>query len=187
MARPARKPEMPSQSKGGRNDSLISMSLALRPPAPALSRSSRGLARYVRRTASLKRRTLEKPAANAISAMGSRVSSISFLAKWTRRVCATSRGDAPRWRRNRRLRWRSPTPSRSARRATSPSSSAPSAISRSARETVAEVPIQAGVPGDALGRQRRQGRKPASWAAAAWGTKRQFSRLGVGAGQIGRQ
>ena len=37
------------------------------------------------------------------------------------------------------------------------------------------------------GRQRRQGRKPASCAAAADGKNRQFSRFGVRAGQIGRQ
>ena len=52
-----------------------------------------------------------------------------------------------------------------------PRSSAPSAISRRARDTVAEVPSQAGVPGEVSGRQRRHGRKPASAAAAAqaWG------------------
>jgi len=60
-------------------------------------------------------------------------------------------------------------------------------MSRSARDTVADVPSHAGVPGAASGRQRRQGRKPAAWAAAAQGTKMQFSRFGVGAGQIGRQ
>ncbi len=40
-------------------------------------------------------------------------------------------------------------------------------MSRSARWTTAEVPSHAGVPGAASGRQRRQGRKPASAAAAA--------------------
>jgi hypothetical protein len=60
-------------------------------------------------------------------------------------------------------------------------------ISRSARPNVADVPDQAGLPGAACGRQRRQGRKPASRAAAALGTNRQFSRRGVRAGQIGRQ
>ena len=54
-------------------------------------------------------------------------------------------------------------------------------------ETVADVPSHAGVPGDASGRQRRQGRYPASWAAAAQGRKMQFSRRGVRAGQTGRQ
>jgi len=38
-----------------------------------------------------------------------------------------------------------------------------------ALETVAEVPFQAGLPGAASGRHRRQGRKPASAAAAAEG------------------
>jgi len=37
------------------------------------------------------------------------------------------------------------------------------------------------------GRQRRQGPKPASCAAAAEAKKRQFSNFGVRAGQIGRQ
>jgi len=36
-------------------------------------------------------------------------------------------------------------------------------------DTVAEVPAEAGEPGAASGRQRRQGRKPASAAAAAEG------------------
>ncbi|HVC37692.1 MAG TPA: hypothetical protein VNF46_04740, partial [Gammaproteobacteria bacterium] len=46
------------------------------------------------------------------------------------------------------------------------SSRAPSEISRRPRLTVAEVPFQAGVPGAVSGRQRRQGRNPASAAAA---------------------
>jgi alkylation response protein AidB-like acyl-CoA dehydrogenase len=37
------------------------------------------------------------------------------------------------------------------------------------RDTVVELPVQAGVPGEDSGRQRRQGRKPASAAAAADG------------------
>ena len=66
-------------------------------------------------------------------------------------------------------------------------SSAPSAISASARDTVFEVPRQEARSGEVSGRQRRQGRKPASCAAAAVGKKRQFSNFGVRAGQIGRQ
>jgi hypothetical protein len=37
------------------------------------------------------------------------------------------------------------------------------------------------------GRQRRQARKPAAWAAAAVVKKATFSGLGVRAGQLGRQ
>jgi hypothetical protein len=51
--------------------------------------------------------------------------------------------------------------------------------------TVAEVPHQSGVPGDDSGRQRKQGRKPASSAAAAVTKKRTFSVLGRGAGADG--
>jgi hypothetical protein len=61
------------------------------------------------------------------------------------------------------------TPSRSARRSTPSSSSAPSPMRRSARDTTGEVPSQAGVPGEASGRHRRHGRNPATSAAAAVG------------------
>ena len=57
----------------------------------------------------------------------------------------------------------------------------------SARETVADFPDQAGVPGAVSGRQRRHARNPASSAAAAQGKNRTFSGFGVRAGQIGRQ
>ena len=60
-------------------------------------------------------------------------------------------------------------PSRAASASTEAPSRAPSCTSASARRTTAEVPIQAGVPGAASGRQRRQGRNPASPAAAALG------------------
>ena len=60
-------------------------------------------------------------------------------------------------------------PSLAASASTEPSSSAPSWIRASARRTTADVPSHAGVPGAASGRQRRQGRKPASAAAAALG------------------
>jgi hypothetical protein len=66
--------------------------------------------------------------------------------------------------------------------------SRPSAsINWSARDTVFELPRQKASSGDISGRQRKQGRNPASSAAAAVGKKRTFSRFGVGAGQIGRQ
>ena len=62
-----------------------------------------------------------------------------------------------------------------------------SLIKMSARETVFEVPRQENRSGAVSGRQRRQGRKPASCAAAADPKYRQFSNFGVRAGQIGRQ
>jgi hypothetical protein len=138
---------------------------------------------------SLKRRTLPKPADSATSVIGSWVSWISCLANSTRRVCATAMGEAPRCWLNRRRSWRPPIPSFSAKASTpaSLSSSAPSAISLSARDTVLDEPRQKASSGAISGRQRRQGRKPASWAAAAEAKKRQFSNLGVRAGQIGRQ
>ena len=69
----------------------------------------------------------------------------------------------------------------------SPASRPPSAIRARARDTVLEVPRQDARSGAVSGRQRRQGRKPASWAAAADAKKRQFSNRGRRAGQIGRQ
>ena len=58
---------------------------------------------------------------------------------------------------------------------------------RRPRRTVADVPDHAGVPGAHSGRQRRQGRNPASSAAAAVEKNRMFSLFGALAGQIGRQ
>jgi hypothetical protein len=66
-------------------------------------------------------------------------------------------------------------------------SSAPASIRVKARETVFDVPRHDPRAGEISGRQRKHGRKPASCAAAADGKKRTFSRLGVRAGQIGRQ
>ncbi len=60
-------------------------------------------------------------------------------------------------------------------------------MSASARETVFDVPFHDARSGAVSGRQRRQGRKPASCAAAADAKKRQFSIFGDLAGQIGRQ
>src|SRR5579863_7819225 len=104
-----------------------------------------------------------------------------------RRVSATATGVAPKCRKNKRRRWREPMPSRCANASTPPSSNPLSAIKRNARETVVDVPTHAGVPGELSGRQRRQGRKPASAAAAAVGKYRQFFSFAVGAGQIERQ
>lgn len=85
--------------------------------------------------------------------------------------------------------FRPPTPSRPASVSTPASSSsrAPSAISARARLTVLALPRQEAKSGAISGRHRRQGRKPASWAAAAEAKKRQFSKRGVRAGQTGRQ
>ena len=58
---------------------------------------------------------------------------------------------------------------------------------RIARDTLAAVPHQAGVPGAVSGRHRRQGRKPADCAAAALIQNVQLIRFGSGAGQMGRQ
>jgi hypothetical protein len=55
-------------------------------------RSSVGVRENVRRISPLNRRRLPNPAANAICAIGSRVSSSNFLAKCTRLVSATSIG-----------------------------------------------------------------------------------------------
>src|SRR5947208_16422993 len=60
-------------------------------------------------------------------------------------------------------------------------------MSLSARDTTPEVPSHAGVPGEASGRQRRQGRNPSASAAAADGKYRTCSSFGARAGQIGRQ
>jgi hypothetical protein len=68
-----------------------------------------------------------------------------------------------------------------------PSFNAPWRINNMARETVAEVPFQAGLSGAASGLHRRQGRKPASAAAAAEGKWTMFSGLGERAGHMGRQ
>ena len=111
----------------------------------------------------------------AISAIGRDVSWINCLASNTRRVCATATGEAPRCWRNSRRNCLSPTPSRSASGRRSASSSAPISIIASARDTVLEVPRQAPRSGAVSGRQRRQGRNPASCAAAAVGKKRTFS------------
>ena len=131
---------------------------------------------------------LRKPAANAMAAIVSVVVSMSALARCTRRVVATSVGEAPAWRSKSRRRWRGVMPSVSARSFTLwPSSRKPRSINRSARATLAPAPRQAGVPGAASGRQRRHGRNPARSAAAAVAkntTLRDWAGL---TGQIGRQ
>jgi hypothetical protein len=56
-----------------------------------------------------------------------------------------------------------------------------------ARETTADVPAHAGVPGDAEDRHRRQGRNPAVSAAAAEANQTILLGLANGAGQMERQ
>jgi len=187
MARPARYCSISSQAYGGRYESRSAVALPEAGAERVLPRSCVGGLPNVRRITVLNRFTLENPAASATSPIVIEVWSIRLRANWMRRCCATATGVAPRWRSNRRRRWREPTPSRSARSSTPPRSSAPSEMSRSARATVPDVPLQAGVPGAVSGRHRRHGRNPASSAAAAHGKNRTFSRFGVRAGQIGRQ
>src|ERR1035438_2073956 len=74
-------------------------------------------------------------------------------------------------------------PNRSARSSTLFSFRAPSRIILTARETTAIVPSQAGVPGDACGRHRLQGRKPADSASAAYVNKCVLSGLANGTAQ----
>jgi hypothetical protein len=119
--------------------------------------------------------------------IGKLVSSINFFAKCSRRVRATALGVAPKCFRNNLRKCRAPIPNRPANCSTPPSSSPLSPISRSARDTVFEVPIQAGVPGEHSGLHRRHGRNPASAAAAAVAKYRTFFSFAVGAGQVGLQ
>ena len=96
-------------------------------------------------------------------------------------------GDAPRCSSKRRRMCRDVTPRRCASTSTSPPSSAPSPMRRSARDTVVDVPFHADVHGATSGRQRRHGRNPAASAAAAHAKMRTFFFNGRLAGQIGRQ
>jgi hypothetical protein len=130
---------------------------------------------------------LVKPAAKAIADIGIAVLSTSALARCTRRVVATAVGEAPAWRAKSRRRCRGVMPSVSARSSTLPSSRKPRSMSRSARDTVAAAPRQAGVPGAVSGRQRRQGRKPARSAAAAVRKKTTLRDRAGFTGQVGRQ
>ena len=150
-------------------------------------RISPGGRRNVRPNAARSRRALAKPDAAATSASGRRVSSSSRRAKCTRRVSATSSGEAPTCSANSPRNQRDVTPSRAASVSTDPSSSAPPSISRSARRTSADVPCQAAEPGAVSGLQRRHGRNPAASAAAALAKNEQWRRAGSRAGQTGRQ
>jgi len=131
---------------------------------------------------------LVNPAANATADILRLVASRSVFARWTRRVVATAVGEAPAWRRNSRRRWRAVIPSVSASSSTlCPSSRNPASIRRSARDTLAAAPRQAGVPGAVSGRHRRHGRNPARSAAAAVGKKTTLRDLAGFTGQVGRQ
>src|SRR5262245_11676270 len=67
-------------------------------------RTAVGGLRYTAWNAALNRRMLPNPAENATADIGIDVSSISRLARWTRRVVATAIGEAPAWRANSRRR-----------------------------------------------------------------------------------
>jgi hypothetical protein len=136
---------------------------------------------------SLNCRTLAKPAANAISVTGMAVVWSSTLAAWARCARARATGPAPSSAVSCRCTCRALYPSRRARPATPSRSTTPSAIMRIARPTASARACHSAEPGTVSGRQRRQARKPAAWAAAAEGWKRTFSRFGVTAGQLGRQ
>jgi hypothetical protein len=124
----------------------------------------------------MKRWTLPKPASNGVSASGRSVSDINRLAACTRRVPATSTGEAPTCSLKSRERCRVPTPRLSDNSSTECRSRKPSPMSRIARATVvAAAPRHAGLPGAVSGRHLRHGRKPIRSAAAALGTKKMFA------------
>ncbi len=68
-----------------------------------------------------------------------------------------------------------------------PWSSTPSSIKRSARDTVVDVPFDAGVPGVASGLHLRHGRKPAASASAGVLKNTTFSAAGFFAEQLDLQ
>jgi hypothetical protein len=143
--------------------------------------------------AELKRRTLAKPLTSATSVIGSRVSASSCLALSSRRVCRYCSGDTPSCASKMRRRWRSLMPSRRASRSTDGGSAPQASGSSSSRAAcwastaLASCVDQRKACGASSGRQRRQGRKPAPSACAAWAKKRQFSRRGTRTLQTGRQ
>lgn len=185
VARAPRKVVSASQSKGGRNDDR--MTNGLDEYSWFERRSWVGASPNVRRTSRLNCRMLLKPAANATWETGNDVSSSSWRAKCTRRLRAIASGPAPRCVSKIRRRCREPTASRAAKPSTLPSSSAPSSIRCSARDTISDPAGHPGSPADLSGRQRLQGRKPPSSAAAEHAKKRTFCRLGGRTGQTGLQ
>jgi hypothetical protein len=136
---------------------------------------------------SLNCRTLANPDANATSAIAIGVVSTRSRAVWARWARARASGPAPSSALRTRPSWRSEYPSRVANPGTPSRSTTPSPISRIARAARSARTFQSGDPGTASGRQRRQARKPRSWAAAAVGQNSTLGRLGVTAGQDGRQ
>ena len=83
---------------------------------------------------------------------------------------------------NRRCRCLGPMPSLAASVSTRRPSRPCSSIRRRPRETVADVPCHAGVPGATSGWQRRHGRKPAAAAPAAVAKYRTFRSQRAGRG-----
>ena len=107
------------------------------------------------------------PEANAMSAIFMSVVSMSTRADWARRLRASASGPAPSSSVTMRLTCRVLNPSRDASPSTPSRSTTPSPMSRMARATASARTFHSGEPGVVSGRQRRQARNPASWAAAA--------------------
>jgi hypothetical protein len=141
----------------------------------------------------LKRRTLAKPLTSATCVIGRSVSASSCLAVSSRRVCRYCMGETPSCASKMRRRCRSLTPSRAASCSTEGRFAGPGfRLVEQARRllrqhALASCTDQRSACGASSGRQRRQGRKPALSAWAAWAKKRQFSRLGTRTLQTGRQ
>ena len=169
-ARAARKLSSAAPSNGSRSGSRrLSAPSGVPRAGSRPRRSPAGLRAKTRRTVASNERRLEKPAAKATSVTGSDVDASSTRAVWARRDRASTCGPAPTRSTRTRCSRRSLKPSRAASPRTPSRSTRPSPIRRIARATASERPSQAGDPGTASGRQRRQARKPASCAAAAVG------------------
>jgi hypothetical protein len=91
---------------GSRSDSVPGVVSPAARPAGTRRRSSLGDSAKTSRTVSLKARMEEKPAAKAISAMGSGVVSMSSRAVWARWARASANGPAPRSASSCRSTWR---------------------------------------------------------------------------------
>ncbi|CAM5253495.1 hypothetical protein SNARM312S_04830 [Streptomyces narbonensis] len=153
----------------------------------ARARSSPGVRPKTSRTVSLKVRMEEKPAAKAISPIGSGVVSMRTRAVWARWARARARGPAPSSARSWRSIWRVDQPSRRASPGTPSRSTTPSWMRRMARATASARTCHSGEPGLVSGRHRLQARNPARWQDAALGWNSMFSGLGGTTGQLGRQ
>jgi hypothetical protein len=131
--------------------------------------NSLGVLAYIFLNAALNRRMLPNPDANAMAEIVIDVSFNSFFANSTLCVLTIVLGEAPMWVLKSRLRCLALTPSFAESASIPGGAVSPARISFIARLTVADVPFQAGLPGDDSGRQRKQGLKPALTAADAVG------------------